>query len=213
MVIESAATSLLQGPTAPGDPRYAERINLLVTEARQMSDTVNKILDMTRFESTPVQLERDWYPIETVVLAALDRVRGCLAEHVLVTDIPRKLIWAYVDALVFEKLLTNLLENAAKYSKPGSTVGISADSVGNALEIRISDAGCGLPPGDPDAVFQKFRRGDQRGAVPGIGLGLAICRAIVELHGGTITAHRRPTSGTEFLVRLPTPPGAPEEIE
>ena len=212
-VIESAATSLLEGPAAPGDPVYTERINLLVSEARQMSDTVNKILDMTRLESAPVQLERQWVPIETILLGALDRVRSRLAGHVVLTDIPAKLIWTYVDALVFEKLLTNLLENAAKYSKPGSTVGISARSVDAALEIRISDEGDGLPAGDLDAVFQKFRRGNQRNAVPGIGLGLAICRAVVELHGGTITSYRRPIAGTEFVVRLPTIPGAPEEAE
>jgi two-component system sensor histidine kinase KdpD len=213
MVIESAATSLLHGPSVPGDPLYAERIKLLVTEAQQMSGTVNKLLDMTRFESAPVQLDRQWVPIETIVLGALDRVRGCLADHVVITDIPGELIWTYVDALVFEKLLINLLENAAKYSNPGSTVAIAALRADDALEIRVSDEGDGLPPGDLDAVFQKFRRGNQHNGVPGIGLGLAICRAVVELHGGTITAHRRPIAGTEFVVRLPTMPGAPAETE
>jgi two-component system sensor histidine kinase KdpD len=79
------------------------------------------------------------------------------------------------------------------------------------LEIRVSDEGCGLPPGDTETVFRKFQRGNQRGAVPGIGLGLAICRAVVELHGGRIRAQRRPTAGTEFVVQLPLTPGAPEE--
>jgi two-component system sensor histidine kinase KdpD len=115
----------------------------------------------------------------------------------------------YVDALVFEKLLTNLLENAAKYSEAGSRISISAACAGNAIEIRVTDEGCGLPAGDTDVVFRKFHRGKHRSAVPGIGLGLSICRAIVTLHGGTITAHRRPTAGTEFLVELPISPAAP----
>jgi two-component system sensor histidine kinase KdpD len=160
-----------------------------------------------------VQLDRQWYPIETLVLSALERVRACLKDHVVVVEIPETLLWTHVDALVFEKLLTNLLENAAKFSPPGSTVAIAAARVGATLEIRVSDEGCGLPPGDTDAVFRKFQRGNQRSAVPGIGLGLAICRAIVELHGGHITARRRPQAGTEFLIRLPITAGGPETAE
>jgi two-component system sensor histidine kinase KdpD len=113
---------------------------------------------------------------------------------------PNELLWVYVDALVFEKLLTNLLENAAKYSEAGSHISVSAGCFGNAIEIRVTDEGCGLPPGDTDAVFRKFHRGKHRNAVPGIGLGLSICRAIVALHEGDITAHRRPTAGTEFVL-------------
>ena len=209
MVIEGAAVSLLEGPGAPAHPIYWERAQLLVAEARQMSDTVNKILDMTRLESAPVHLDRRWCPVETLVLGALNRVRGCLSEHVVMPVMLHDLLWAYVDPLVFEKLLTNLFENAAKYSDAGSCIRIAAGCVGNVIEIRVIDEGCGLPPGDTDVVFRKFHRGKPRSAVPGIGLGLAICRAIITLHGGTITAHRRPSVGAEFVVELPMSPGAP----
>jgi two-component system sensor histidine kinase KdpD len=210
MIIEAAAASLLEGPGAPANPVYSERVRLLVAEARQMSDTVNKILDMTRLESAPVQLDRRWYPLETLVLGALSRVRDCLSAHVVVPALPSDVLWVYVDALLFEKLLTNLLENAAKYSDAGSHVGIAARCFGDAIEIRVIDEGCGLPPGDSDAVFRKFHRGKHRGDVRGIGLGLSICRAIVGLHGGRITARPRPTAGTEFVVELPILPGAPQ---
>lgn len=209
MVIEGAASSLLEGPGAPANPIYWERVQLLVAETRQMSDTVNKILDMTRLESTPVQLDQRWYPVETLVLGALNRIQGCLSEHVVVPALPNELLWVYVDALLFEKLLTNLLENAAKYSETGSQISISAGCFGNAIEIRVTDEGCGLPPGDSEAVFRKFHRGEHRNAVPGIGLGLSICRAVVALHGGKIMARHGPTSGTEFVVELPLLPGAP----
>ncbi len=209
MVIEGAASTLLEGPGAPANPIYSERVRILVAEARQMSATVNKILDMTRLESSPVQLDRRWYPLETLVLGALDRVRACLSEHVVIPAMPDDLLWVNVDALVFEKLLTNLLENAAKYSEAGSRIRISAGCYGNAIEIRVTDEGCGLPAGDTDAVFRKFHRGKHRNGVPGIGLGLSICRAVVALHGGRITAHRRPTEGAEFVVELPISPGAP----
>jgi two-component system sensor histidine kinase KdpD len=209
MIIEAAASSLLEATGAPANPIYSERLRLLVDEARQMSDTVNKILDMTRLESTPVQLDRRWYPLETIVLGAIHRVRGCLSQHVVIPAVPNDLLWVYVDALVFEKLLTNLLDNAAKYSEAGSHINISVTRSPNAIEIRVTDEGCGLPPGDTSAVFRKFHRGEHRNEVPGIGLGLSICRAIVALHGGNITAHRRPTAGTEFVVSLPILPGSP----
>jgi two-component system sensor histidine kinase KdpD len=209
MLIEAAASSLIEGPGAPANPVYSERVGFLVAEARQMSDTVNKILDMTRLESTQVQPDRQWYPVETLVLGAVNRVRGCLSEHVVTPVMPNELLWLYVDALLFEKLLANLLENAAKYSEAGRHIGISAHSVGNSTEIRVTDEGCGLPPGDPDAVFGKFHRGKHQKAVPGIGLSLSICRAIVALHGGRITAHDRATAGTEFVVTLPNGSGAP----
>jgi two-component system sensor histidine kinase KdpD len=209
MVIEAAASSLLETHGATANPVYTERVQLLVAEARQISGTVNKILDMTRLESAPVQLDRRWYPLETLILGALGRIRACLAEHVVTPSLPNNLLWVFVDALVFEKLLTNLLENAAKYSDAGTHIGISAGYSGNKIEIRVTDEGCGLPAGDNDAVFRKFHRGKHRSDVPGIGLGLSICRAIVALHGGSITAHRRPTSGTAFVVTLPMVTGAP----
>jgi two-component system sensor histidine kinase KdpD len=127
----------------------------------------------------------------------------------VVTDIPSALLWVYVDGLLFEKLLTNLLENAAKFSNVGSVVTLAAAARDEAIEIRVSDEGCGLPPGDTDTIFRKFHRGTSGNAVPGIGLGLSICRAVVELHGGLITALHRPTAGSEFVVRLPVGPGAP----
>jgi two-component system sensor histidine kinase KdpD len=209
MVIEAAASSLLETHGAPLNPVYSERVHLLVAETRQMSDTVNKILEMTRLESPCVQLDRRWYPLETLILGALSRIRSSLAAHVVTPTLPTELLWVYVDGLVFEKLLTNLLENAAKYSDAASHIGISAAACGNAIEIRVTDEGCGLPPGDTDAVFRKFHRGKHRSEVPGIGLGLSICRAIVALHGGSITAQRRPTAGTAFVVTLPISPGAP----
>jgi two-component system sensor histidine kinase KdpD len=209
MVIEGAASSLLDGPDAPVNPVYLERVAFLIAEARQMSDTVNKILDMTRLESAPVQLDRRWYPLETLVLGALNHHRDCLSRHVVKPALPGEPLWVHVDALVFEKLLTNLLENAAKYSEAGSCIGISAACTGNTIEIRVTDQGCGFPPGDTDAIFGKFYRGTHPGAVPGIGLGLSICRAVALLHGGRITARRRATDGAEFVVELPRLPDAP----
>jgi two-component system, OmpR family, sensor histidine kinase KdpD len=97
----------------------------------------------------------------------------------------------------------NLLENVSKYTPAGSTVTLSAKAVAEQLVVSVADDGPGLPPGDEEAVFQKFTRGERESAIPGVGLGLAICRAIVEAHQGKINASQRPGGGAIFTFTLP----------
>jgi two-component system sensor histidine kinase KdpD len=116
---------------------------------------------------------------------------------------------------LIERVLVNLLENASKYTPAGSTVTLSAEAVAGELRVRVSDDGPGLPVGREEAVFQKFTRGDRESATPGVGLGLAICRAIVESHHGKITGTNRPGGGATFAFTLPlgVPPAAAAEAE
>jgi two-component system, OmpR family, sensor histidine kinase KdpD len=109
-------------------------------------------------------------------------------------------------------VLVNLLENVSKYTPPGSTVTLSAQVNGDQLSVSVADNGPGLPAGREEAVFQKFTRGERESSTPGVGLGLAICRAIVESHQGKITASQRPGGGAIFTFTLPlgTPPPALE---
>jgi two-component system sensor histidine kinase KdpD len=110
--------------------------------------------------------------------------------------------------VLIERVLSNLLENAGKYTPPGSTITVSAEPHGMWLNVSVADDGPGLPPGQEENVFEKFARGERESAKPGVGLGLAICRAIVGAHGGTIHAARRPGGGAVFVFTLPlgTPP-------
>jgi two-component system sensor histidine kinase KdpD len=110
-----------------------------------------------------------------------------------------------MDAVLIERVLSNLIENAAKYTPPGSSIEIGAanDSPRLCVDIWVEDDGPGLPPGKEEEIFNKFERGQKENATPGVGLGLAICRAIVEAHGGRIRAENRHNGGSCFVFSLP----------
>ncbi len=184
-------------------------------EARRMSTLVSNLLDMARIESGEVKLNLQWQPLEEVVGSALNAARGMLTQHTLEVHVPRDLPLVRIDALLIERVLVNLLENASKYTPPGSSITLAAEVAGDQLSVSVSDNGPGLPVGREEAVFQKFTRGERESATPGVGLGLAICRAIVESHQGKIVATHRPGGGARFTFTLPLgqPPAAAEEVE
>ena len=204
--------ALTKPPLSAAQLETAEAIQ---DEARRMSTLVSNLLDMARIESGEVKLNLQWQPFEEVVGSALNAARGMLKQHVLEVHIPRDLPLVRIDALLIERVLVNLLENASKYTPPGSRISLAAEVIGEQLSVSVSDNGPGLAVGREEAVFQKFTRGERESATPGVGLGLAICRAIVESHQGRITATRRPGGGAQFTFTLPLghPPPAAEEAE
>jgi len=119
-----------------------------------------------------------------------------------------------IDAVLMERVLCNLLENAAKFTPPGTHIDIGAAVEPGRITAWVEDNGPGLPPGKEEEIFKKFERGHKESATPGVGLGLAICRAIIEAHGGTIRAENRAGGGARFLFELPlsTPPSGPQEL-
>jgi two-component system sensor histidine kinase KdpD len=186
-------------------------------ESTRMSTMVSNLLDMARIQSGDVRLNLQWQPIEEVVGSALRDCRAVLSGHLVATHVPGDLPLVRFDAVLIERVLCNLLENAAKYTPPGSTVTVSAQLHGVWLNILVEDNGPGLPNGQEERIFEKFTRGERESAKPGVGLGLAICRAIVEAHGGAIRANSRPQGGAVFAFTLPlgTPPAMPalDELE
>jgi len=184
-------------------------------EAHRMSALVGNLLDMARIESGDVKLNLEWQPLEEVVGSALNATRSMLKHHTLEVRLPRDLPLVRFDALLIERVLVNLLENASKYTPPGSRVILSAEVVGDTLNVTVADDGPGLPAGREEAVFQKFTRGERESSTPGVGLGLAICRAIVASHSGKIWGHNRPGGGASFTFTLPlgVPPPASVELE
>jgi two-component system sensor histidine kinase KdpD len=118
------------------------------------------------------------------------------------------------DAVLIERVLCNLLENAAKYTPPGSTVRIGTVISGKRLLVTVTDNGPGLPAGQEERIFEKFTRGERESATSGVGLGLAICRAIIEAHNGKIWAGNNPAGGAKFSFTLPlgTPPEIPTDV-
>jgi two-component system sensor histidine kinase KdpD len=204
--------ALTKPPLSPAQLESAEAIQ---DEARRMSTLVSNLLDMARIESGEVKFNLQWQPLEEVVGSALNAARAMLKQHVVEVHIPRDLPLVRFDALLIERVLVNLLENASKYTPPGSTVALSAEVSADQLSVSVSDDGPGLAVGREEAVFQKFTRGERESATPGVGLGLAICRAIVESHQGKIIATHRPGGGARFTFTLPlgNPPAAAEEAE
>jgi len=181
-------------------------------EALRMSALVANLLDMARIQSGEVTFNLQWHDLEEVVGSALRICAGLLKEHTVSTQLAPDLPLLHFDAVLIERVLCNLLENAAKYTSPGSRIVVAAQLFGTWVNVTVYDNGPGLPPGKEDALFEKFTRGERESAKPGVGLGLAICRAIVEAHGGTIKACASPEGGAGFVFSLPrgTPPSAPE---
>jgi two-component system sensor histidine kinase KdpD len=196
-------------------PVHLEAAQAIRDEARRMSALVTNLLDMARIESGEVKLNLEWQPFEEVVGAVFNATGIMMKEHILNVRIPPGLPFVRFDALLMERVLINLLENAAKYTPPGSIVTLSADVVGDRFSVSVSDNGPGLPVGLEEAVFQKFTRGDPESAMPGVGLGLAICRAILGAHHGNISGSNRPGGGATFTFTLPlgNPPAAELEAD
>jgi two-component system sensor histidine kinase KdpD len=166
---------------------------------------------MARLDSGSVTVNRQWHVLEEIVGIALDAVGRDLRNHRVNVSIPAEFPLLNIDGFLFEQVLGNLLENAARYTPAGSEIEISARTHGRGVEIQIADNGPGLPPGSEAQVFDKFFRGST--VTPdgrrGVGLGLAICQAIIDAHGGEISARNRPQGGAEFVIRLScteTPP-------
>jgi two-component system sensor histidine kinase KdpD len=202
-------------PLAPGQRAMADALR---DEMVRMSMLVTNLLDMARIESGEVKLRLQWQPAEEVIGSALLASRAGLSGRSVETQVPADLPLVQYDAVLIERVLCNLLENAGKYTPPGATVTVSAARRGAWLQMAVTDNGPGLPPGQEEAVFEKFMRGERESAKPGVGLGLAICRAIVGAHGGAIHAANRPGGGAAFVFTLPlgTPPEMPaldEELE
>jgi len=215
LMVQAESLARSSPPLAPAQRTMADALR---EEMVRMSMLVTNLLDMARIESGDVRLKLQWQPVEEVVGSALAASRAALAGHAVETHVPADLPLVQYDAVLIERVLSNLLENAGKYTPPGSTIAISAERHGMWLDVAVTDDGPGLPPGQEEAVFEKFTRGERESVKPGVGLGLAICRAIVGAHGGTIHAANRPGGGAAFVFTLPlgTPPALPlldEEIE
>jgi two-component system sensor histidine kinase KdpD len=160
--------------------------------------------------------KKEWLPMQEIVGSALRHLARPLQGRHIVTSIPNDLPPVFADATALEQVLANLLDNAAEYTTSGSAIEISASTNSEGIRVEVADHGPGLPRGAEKNVFDKFFRAHPaRACRRGIGLGLAICRGIIEAHGGTISAANRPGGGAAFTFTLPiggTPPNMPEPV-
>ena len=198
------------GLTRPALSAQQEEIaRAMKQSALRMSTLVNNLLDMARLEAGAVPLNRVWLPVEEVVGSALAGCATLLDARPVQPDIADNLPLIQVDAALIERVLVNLLENAVKYTPAGSRIRLCARVQDDHFLLSVEDEGPGLPKGSEARIFEKFERGNKETALPGVGLGLAICRAIVEAHAGKITAENRHPVGAAFRISLPLgqPPG------
>ena len=203
------AESLRQARLAPAQLEAAESI---AHQARALAHLVNNLLDMARLQSGSVRLRLEWQSLEEVVGSALRAAAPQLHGLRVLVQLPSDLPLVEFDAVLIERVLVNLLENAVKYGAP--PIELSAEVLPDALLVRVRDHGPGLPAamkGREELLFEKFTRGQPESSTPGVGLGLAISKAVIDAHRGSIHAANGPGGGAEFSFRLPRrpPPAAP----
>jgi two-component system sensor histidine kinase KdpD len=202
-VIAGAGSTLAERGTTLDEATRISLARSIELKAHEMSDLVSNVLELMRFESGQVVLRTDWEALDDLVGTALHGVEKELAKHVVDLRLPADLPPILVDAKLIVQVFTNLFDNIAKYTPAGTQVYVSAAADGKVVRVMVDDNGPGLPPGDPARLFDKFQRGDEEGAIVGVGLGLAICQAIIKAHGGEIEAHRRTPSGARLEFTLP----------
>ena len=204
--IYGAATGLLEtGPL--NESQRQDLVESIAAESERLNCVVTNLLEMTRLDAG-VKLKRDWYPLEEILGAALTRVDKPLRGRNVMVNIPSDLPLIRVDEVLIEEVFANILENAAKYTEPGTPIEVAAFENADKVIIIIRDKGPGFPPGDEQRVFDKFFRGKNE-STRGVGLGLAICRSIIQHHEGIITASNAPNGGAIVTIELPiggTPP-------
>jgi len=201
--IIGSASTLLEGE---GHLQIQDKLDLsrvIVEEAERMSNLINNILDMARLDSGVVELNKQWYPLEEIIGTVLTRLQKQFADRPVKVKLPAGIPMIFVDAVLIEQVLINLLENALRYTPQGSELEITADISPHAVEIGVADRGAGIPKGREEHLFEKFYQARHEAAQSGVGLGLAICRAIVEAHGGHINAKNRSDGGAVFTFVLP----------
>jgi two-component system sensor histidine kinase KdpD len=184
-------------------------------QAARLNSMVTNLLDMARLAAGKAKPRKEWQVLEEVAGAAVQLLGRSLAGYRVAIKLPAGMPLIEFDAVLVERVFCNLLENAAKYSPPGSAITVRARVADGFAHVSVADEGPGFPAGREDEVFAMFARGAQESSVTGAGLGLAISRSIIEAHGGTIRARNRSSGGAEVTFTLPlgSPPAIDEETE
>lgn len=207
-VITGVTSTLLEGEASIPPEERREMLRTAAEEAARLNRLVGNLLAMTRLESGALHLKRSWHSLEELIGAALHRLEPLRAGRSITVDAPPELPLVSVDDVLIEQVLFNLVENALKHAPSAQPIQILARAGAGEAWVSVRDRGPGLAPGTEALVFEKFYRGAE-GSEAGVGLGLAICRGIVEAHGGRIRAANAPGGGAEFTFTLPIGENAP----
>lgn len=203
--ITGAVTSLLEEENVYTPEAKKIFLHTIKEEAHRMNRFIKNLLDMVRLESGMLRLNMKWCDIQDIIGVALREMRDILQEHRMKLDIPPDLPSIKADFILIEQVIMNLLENAAKYSLPGSTITISAQCQDRTLHLTVADSGPSIPKMEQAHVFDKFYRQHSSRQISGTGLGLSICKGIIEAHEGRIWLDSLPDYGNKFSFTLPIP--------
>jgi two-component system sensor histidine kinase KdpD len=219
-IIAGALDNLAQHGDSLDPQARRELAQAAAVETHRLNRLLGNLLEMTRLEGGAVRVRKEWQPLEEVVGVAVARAAGdegaggLPGDHPLSIELPPDLPLIPLDGALIEQVLVNLLENAAGHTLPGTPIVLRARQTPGAVEVEVADRGPGLAPGEELRVFEKFYRGGAEGGRGNVGLGLAICKGMVEAHGGRIWAENRPGGGAAFRFTLPLegdPPVLPAE--
>ena len=211
--ITGAASALLQRDVMLDTNSRIDLVTTIHEEAEHLNRIIKNVLDMTRLESGAIKINKEWQSLEEIVGVVLDRLGDRLNDHPVTVKLPGNLPLIPFDGLLIEQVLVNLFDNAIKYTPKGTPLELSASESFYTVTVELADRGPGIPPGDEERIFEKFVRG--RGSAGGVGLGLAICRTIINAHGGKIWAENREGGGAVFRFTLSSAglPPAPKREE
>jgi len=211
-VIAGASSALLELGEAVDVPRRTELLEEVVEESTRLARLVDNLLSMTRLDAGPIEVKKQWFPLEDVIGSALGRLRKELSGRSVNKDLAPGLPLIPLDGVLIEQVLVNLLENALRYSGAASPIDISASIENGGVIVSVGDRGPGLALGEETQVFERLFRGSASAysGKRGVGLGLAIARAIIGAHGGWISAENRPGGGASFAFLLPLGESPPD---
>lgn len=201
--IIGASTALVENSAGFSEEEKLDFNKVILEEAQRTSELTSKILDMARLSSGEIILYPEWNTIEEIVGSALNRLEKNLGTRPVRTLLPDNLPLLWIDAVLIEQVLVNLIENAVKYTPAGSPIDISAELLPTALKITVSDYGLGIAKGMEEKIFDKFYHVESETQQNGVGVGLTLCRTIIETHGGTIHATNCAGKGASFIIHLP----------
>ena len=200
--ISTAASALESGTLSEGD--RDDLLAVIASESERLGRLVVDLLDLSRIEAGAVHPQADWCDLGEAAARAADQVGRDHPDAIIELDLPSELSLVHADPVQMERVFTNLIENAVKFSTGGQPVRVSASGDEHRVTVRVVDSGRGIPPADRAHVFEPFFRG--RRDQPGSGLGLAICRGFVEANGGRISLQPGIRSGSAFAVSFPVAP-------
>jgi len=214
LVSIAGAASVLEDTNTKLDPNARrELLSSIREQAERLSRLVSDLLELTRLEACGFVVEKQWIPLEEVFDSAVRQCGPELVRENVQVDVPREVLSVPGDPVLIEHVIINLLENAAKYAGPASPIELSGWREQDGVVIAVEDRGPGVPRDAKERIFEKFYRAHDANRTGGAGLGLAVCKAIVVAHHGSIKAENRPQGGLEIRIELPIDREMPQPID